>query len=104
MSDSYVQVLPDGTGKKIQVFENSPDGTNVVEAQAVVSVDQYGSEKGVDRQPQIVQSRTVDKLLMEILIELRISNFYLRELNPKILADASERIAQDVTLTSNLVE
>jgi len=58
----------------------------------------------VDGAPDIVQSRTVDKLLTEILIELRINNFYFRELNPTILRDGSEVLSQDLTITANLVE
>jgi len=103
MSDAYVQVVPDSSGKKIQSFENVV-GANTVESQAVASVDKYGTPKGVDGSPDIVQSRTLDKLLMEILIELRIHNFYLRELNPTILRDGSEVLSQDLTLTANLVE
>src|SRR5438132_11859037 len=103
MSDAYVQVVPDSSGKKVQVFENTR-GANTVEAQAITSVDQYGSPNGIDGQPQQVQSRTLDKLLQEIVIQLRITNFYLRELNPTILRDGPEILSQDITLTANLVE
>jgi len=103
MSDAYVQIVPDSSGKKIQAFENIL-GANTVEAQAVTSVDKYGTPRGVDGAPDIVQSRTVDKLLTEILIELRINNFYFRELNPTILRDGSEVLSQDLTITANLVE
>lgn len=42
MADQYVQVLPDSSGKKIQVFENTV-GAAVVEAQAVVLVTSAGT-------------------------------------------------------------
>ncbi len=43
MSDGYVIVQPDSTGKKVQTFESTVAG-QVVEAQAVVVVDSAGSE------------------------------------------------------------
>ena len=36
MSDSYVQTLPDSTGKKIDTTELTDDALNVVERQRVV--------------------------------------------------------------------
>jgi len=36
MSDAYVQIVPDSSGKKIQAFENIL-GANTVEAQAVTA-------------------------------------------------------------------
>lgn len=42
MADSYVQVAPDDSGKKIQTYENTVGG-ETVEAQAVVLVDSTGA-------------------------------------------------------------
>lgn len=41
MSDQYVQVAPDSTGKKVQTYENTVGG-QTVEAQAIVPVDSTG--------------------------------------------------------------
>lgn len=41
MADQFVQVVPDSTGKKIQVFENIV-GASTVEAQAIVPVSSAG--------------------------------------------------------------
>lgn len=41
MADQFVQVVPDSTGKKIQVFENVVN-TQTVEAQAIVPVSNTG--------------------------------------------------------------
>jgi hypothetical protein len=41
MSNSFIQVPPDSTGKKVQTFENTIGG-NVVEAEAVAIVDPSG--------------------------------------------------------------
>lgn len=41
MSDSYVQVAPDSSGKKLQTFENTVGG-QTVEAEAVVLADASG--------------------------------------------------------------
>lgn len=42
MADSYVQVAPDSSGKKVQTYENTV-GSETVEAQAVVLVDSTGA-------------------------------------------------------------
>src|SRR5438132_13181840 len=42
MANAFVQVQPDSTGKKVQVFENSVGG-QTVEAQATVAVDTTGA-------------------------------------------------------------
>src|SRR5689334_17339062 len=42
MSNGYVQVAPDSTGKKLQTFENTVP-SNTVEAQAAVLVDSTGT-------------------------------------------------------------
>ncbi len=44
MSDQFVQVAPDSTGKEIQTFENSISG-QTVQAQAVALVDASGVER-----------------------------------------------------------
>ena len=43
MADSYVQVAPDSTGKKLQTYQNVV-GANTVEAEAVTLVDSAGAE------------------------------------------------------------
>jgi hypothetical protein len=42
MANSYIQVAPDSTGKKLQTFENTIGG-NVVEAEAITLVDASGA-------------------------------------------------------------
>lgn len=43
MNQTYVQVAPDSTGKKVQTYENSIGG-QTVEAQAIVQVNSSGVE------------------------------------------------------------
>lgn len=50
MADSFIQVAPDSTGKKMQTYGNVISG-NVVEAEAVVLVDSTGSPIGKQRTP-----------------------------------------------------
>lgn len=87
MADAYVQVLPDSTGKKIQAFENTLDLTNAVEAQATVNVNAQGVETGSVGNPMKFRNYRMEELLQLLVAEARITNMYLREINPKILAD-----------------
>jgi len=94
MSNAYVQVIPDSTGKKIQVFENTLDNTNAVEAQAVVPVNSLGVESGSLAAPLKVKNLKLEELLWLILAELRMANYYAKELNPKILLDSTEQAGE----------
>lgn len=58
VANQYVQISPDGTGKKVQTFENTIS-TQVVEAQAVVQVDSAGAEKGITANPVKVDGSAV---------------------------------------------
>ena len=75
MSDAFVIVAPDSTGKKIDTSELTQDGGSVVERQRVV----HGDPSIVDalgrielRGDQNVLDIDARELLQQILIELRV--------------------------------
>lgn len=97
----YVQVQPNSSGEKVQVFENILDLTNTVAAQATVPVTAQGVETGSVGNPLKIKSVKIEELLWLILKELRVHNCHFREVNPILLVDSAESVGEYSTFMAD---
>lgn len=82
MTDSYTQVAPDSTGDKIATSEVTNDAGDVVQRQQITIADALvaNAVASVSRRGELkTETPELADLLSQILTELRVMNYMLRD-------------------------